>query len=121
MLRVQAVAVIGMALVATGAAAQDAAAGKALYEACSPCHKLAPASSELGPTLIGIVGRRAGTRDDFRYSRALRGAQIVWDETALDAFLADPQAFVAGTRMPFSGIPDRAARANLIAFLKTLR
>jgi len=68
-----------------------------------------------------IVGRRAGVGDDFRYSRALLGARIVWDEKALDAFLAEPQAFIAGTRMPFGGIPDRRERANLISYLGTLR
>ena len=114
------VAAIAALLMACDASAQDAASGKLLYEACAPCHGTAAASSELGPSLTGIVGRAAATREDFRYSRALRSAKIVWDESALDAFLADPQSFVAGTRMPFAGIPDKRERASLISYLATL-
>jgi cytochrome c len=121
MLRACAAAVTSAVLIATGAPAQGTGSGEALYEICAPCHKLEPTSSELGPTLIGVVGRKAGARGDFRYSRALLAAGIVWDEAALDAFLADPQAFIAGTRMPFSGIPDKTERANLISYLRTLR
>jgi cytochrome c len=108
-------------LVGCNAFAQDLTSGKAHYEACAPCHGTGPMSTELGPTLIGIIGRAAGSREDFRYSRALRAAKIVWDEPSLDAFLADPQAFIGGTRMPFAGMPDKAERTNLIAYLRTLR
>ena len=118
MLRLYAAAVA--MLIAQDAFAQDVTIGKALYEACTPCHGTGPASTELGPTLIGIVGRAAGAREDFRYSRALRSAKVVWDESTLDAFLADPQAFIAGTRMPFAGIPDKTERTNLISYLRTL-
>jgi cytochrome c len=67
------------------------------------------------------VGRAAGAREDFRYSRALRNARMVWDASTLDAFLADPQAFIVGTRMPFAGISDKVQRADLISYLSTLR
>jgi cytochrome c len=107
-------------LLACDAFAQDVTSGRALYEACTPCHGTGPASTELGPTLIGIVGRAAGAREDFRYSRALRSTKIVWNEPALDAFLADPQGFIVGTRMPFAGIPDKTERTNLISYLRTL-
>lgn len=119
MLRLYAAAVAVM-LMASDAFAQDVTRGKALYEACTPCHGTGAASTELGPTLIGIVGRAAGAREDFRYSRALRSAKIVWDESALDAFLADPHAFIIGTRMAFAGIPNKVERANLISYLRTL-
>ena len=108
-------------LIACDAFAQDVTRGKALYEACAPCHGTGVASTELGPTLIGIVGRAAGAREDFRYSRALRSVKIVWDKSTLDAFLANPQAFIVGTRMPFAGIPDKIERASLISYLRTLR
>jgi cytochrome c len=103
------------------AVAQDVTRGKALFEACAPCHQLGEASTELGPTLIGIVGRKAGARDDFRYSRALSGAQIVWDEATLDAFLTHPQALITGTRMPFAGLADKSERTDLISYLRTVR
>jgi len=114
-------AAIAALLFASAAFAQSVTSGKALYEACEPCHGTGAASTELGPSLIGIVGRAAGARADFRYSRALRGAKIVWDASTLDAFLADPQSVVAGTRMPFAGIPDRSDPASLISYLRALR
>lgn len=108
-------------LIAGDSSAEDLTSGKAIYEVCAPCHGTGAASTELGPTPSSIVGRAAGTRDDFRYSRALRSAKIIWDEATLDAFLADPQAFIVGTRMPFSGIPEKVERTNLISYLRTLR
>ena len=115
------VALMTCCLLLSPAAAQDVGRGKALYEACAPCHELGPASSEHGPSLIGVVGRRAGAANDFSYSRALLRAGIVWDEAQLDSYLSDPQASISGTRMPFSGIADAAERTDLIAYLKTLR
>ena len=120
MLRLYVVAVAAM-LFGREAFAQDVTSGKMLYEACSPCHGTGAASTELGPTMIGIVARTAAAREDFRYSRALRVTKCVWNEATLDAFLADPQVFVVGTRMPFAGIPDKSERANLISYLRTLR
>jgi cytochrome c len=110
-----------LALAIASAQAQDATRGKEVYETCIVCHKLQAQSTEDGPALIGIVGRKSGALDDFRYSRAIMRASIVWDETTLDAYLADPQGYVVGMRMPFGGIADRTERADLIAFLKTLR
>jgi cytochrome c len=54
----------------------------------------------------------------MRYSPALRSAEVIWSDETLDAWLADPQAFIPGTHMIFDGIPDDQARADLIAFLK---
>ena len=121
MIRAWVTGLLTFALTAVGADAQDAARGKAHFETCIVCHKLDPASSERGPSLIGIIGRRAGSLTDFRYSRAMQRADVVWSEETLDAYLAAPQASLPGTRMPFSGIVDKTERADVIAYLKTLR
>jgi cytochrome c len=78
-------------------------------------------SSGTGPTLKGIIGRKSGTVPGFRYSRAMKNAAITWDEVSIDRYLSNPQDVVPGNIMPFSGVPDAAQRANLIAYLKTLR
>jgi cytochrome c len=101
--------------------AQDAARGRQLFEQCAACHKVQAESDTDGPTLVGVLGRRSGTLPDFRYSRAMTRAALTWDERQLDAYLADPQAVVAGTRMAFPGLPDKPDRLDLIAYLKTLR
>jgi cytochrome c len=100
--------------------AQDAVRGKQLYSACSVCHATSN-DNGAGPGLLGIVGRKAGSAEGFRYSRAMKNAGIVWDDKTLDAYLSDPQKTIPGNQMPFSGIADPKDRADLIAYLKTLR
>ena len=117
------VIMVAMACVvlAPAASAQDVARGKELFEQCAACHKLQAVSSEDGPSLIGVVGRTSGAQPDFRYSRAMSRAGLVWDEQHLDAYLADPQNAVVGTRMAFGGLTEKSERLDVIAFLKTLR
>jgi cytochrome c len=113
----------GFALAAASAHADgDAARGAKLFEECAACHKLEPTGESVGPDLHGLFGRKAGEGADFRYSPALKRSGIAWNEQSIDKFIADPQAAVPGNRMPFAGIADAAARADLIAYLaKTFR
>ena len=94
----------------------DAARGEKRFEECVACHALEKGKESVGPDLHGVFGRKAG-ETDFRYSPALKRSGIVWSEQTIDTFIADPQAVVPGNRMPFAGIPDAAARADLIAYL----
>ena len=100
--------------------AQDASAGKAVFGQCQACHSV-DGNNGVGPSLKGVVGRKSGSEPGFRYSRAMSGAGITWDATALDAFIAEPQKKVPGTVMPFSGLPDAGQRASLVAYLQTLK
>ncbi len=114
---------IFVATIASGAPlahAQDATAGKAVFAQCTACHST-DGSNGVGPSLQGVVGRKAGTFAGFRYSRAMKAATITWDATTLDGYIADPQKALPGNVMPFSGIPDAKQRADLIAYLTTLR
>ena len=99
--------------------AQDVEKGKQAFAACAPCH--APDQNGVGPQLNGILNRPAGSVEGFRYSRAMKNSKIVWDEKSLDAYLAEPQQFVPGNLMPFSGIADAQKRSDLIAYLATLK
>ncbi len=92
----------------------------AAFGQCAVCHST-DGSLGTGPTLKGVFGRKAGSVAGFRYSRAMRAADIVWDESALDRYLTNPQEAVPGNIMPFSGIPESAQRAAVIAYLKTLK
>ena len=102
------------------ASAQDAAAGKQDFAQCSVCHST-DGTNGVGPSLQGIVGRKSGTFAGFRYSRAMKGADITWDDKTLDSYLADPQKAIPGNVMPFSGLADAKQRGDLIAYLKTLK
>ena len=93
----------------------------AVFERCLACHAGTEATKDLGPNLAGVVGRKAGSREDFRYSRALARSGITWDEASLDAFLKAPDQFVPGTRMPFEGLASDAERAAIVQYLKSLR
>lgn len=100
------------------AAGGDPANGARAFRACVACHSLEPGQHRTGPSLAGVLGRKAGTAEGFRrYSPVLKAAGIVWDEATLDAWIADPQAFIPGNRMAFRGLPDAQARADLIAYL----
>ena len=107
--------------IALPVAAQDAERGRALFQKCYACHNLSPPSGADGPALAGVVGRRAASLDDFRYSKPMGRANLSWDEGTLDRYLADPQAVVPGTRMAFDGLAQAADRADVIAYLKTLK
>jgi cytochrome c len=99
-------------------AAEDAAKGKAVFETCATCHSLEAGQNGVGPTLHGLFGRKSAT-EEFTYSPAMRRANITWTPELLNTYLTDPQSGVfRGNRMPFSGMPDAQARADLIAYLK---
>jgi len=93
---------------------------KEAFDQCAVCHST-DGSNGTGPTLKGVVGRQSGTVPGFRYSRAMRSAGITWDEKALDQYLSNPQEFVVGNIMPFSGVTDPGERANIIAYLRSLK
>jgi cytochrome c len=90
------------------------------YERCEVCHTGTELTKELGPSLAGVFGRAAGSREDFRYSRAMTRSGITWDESSLDAYLKAPDEAVPGTRMPFEGIASDAERTAIVEYLKTL-
>jgi phosphate transport system substrate-binding protein len=106
-----------MPSIVEAARAADAENGARVFRRCAACHEVEEPVNRIGPHLIGVVGRTAGTVPGFNYSTALAGSGIVWTEANLDAFLADPRGFVPGNRMLFAGVDDPEDRADLIAFL----
>lgn len=105
---------------AQNVAAGDAGKGETVFANCAPCHSTGT-NTIVGPGLAGIVGRASASTAGFRYSSAMKRANLVWNETTLDAFIADPQKVVPNNVMPFSGLADAQQRADLIAYLKTLK
>jgi cytochrome c len=99
---------------------QVASPKKEAFDQCAACHST-DGSNGTGPTLKGVYGRQSGTVAGFRYSRAMRGAGITWDEKTLDQYLSSPQEFIVGNIMPFSGVTDPGERASIIAYLRSLK
>jgi glucose/arabinose dehydrogenase len=113
------------AVSASSGQGDEASQGKIFFQQnCALCHAthLGPGNTILsgqGPSLVGIVGRHAGTSSSFNYTKALTGSGITWDAATLDRFLANPVAAVPGTSMPIP-VPSAEHRRSLIAYLSTL-
>jgi len=96
----------------------DPAAGEKVFNRCKACHSMAAGEHRVGPSLAGVVGRKAGSAEGFNYSDTMAESGVVWDESTLDAYLADPKGFMPGNRMVFPGLKDAGARADVIAYIK---
>lgn len=112
---------MGFLGLSTASYAQEAEKGAKVFKKCAACHAIDD-KNKIGPSLMGIVGRKAASMEGFKYSDAMlaKGAEgVVWDEATLAAYLPDPKAFVPGTKMAFAGLKTPEEVADLIAFLKT--
>lgn len=102
--------------------AGDAGKGRLVFLECQACHAVAPGGPDLvGPDLAGVYGRKAASLPGYEYSDALKASGIVWTSDELDAWLTGPSALVPGTKMAFVGIASPALRADVIAYLATLK
>ncbi|MEJ0005474.1 MAG: c-type cytochrome [Steroidobacteraceae bacterium] len=114
---------LGVLTAATAADPGDAAAGKTFFsQTCMQCHTADPAEGggEIGPSLIGLLGRTAGVGDSrFVYSPALKDSKLVWNPDTLDHFLTDPARAVPGTTMPIP-VPAKKDRDNLLAYFQAV-
>ena len=119
------VAIMGslwLAGIGTQAKAADPAAGKSVFNSyCSICHSVQPGKNMVGPSLFGVVGRKSGAVPGFRYSPANQSANITWDQAILDKYLQSPRSVIPGTIMTYAGLKDDSKRADLIAYLATLK
>ena len=113
----------GLLLTAVPANAADIAQGKAVAsQMCAMCHSLAKGGAPiLGPTLYGVVGRKAGSLPGFSYSDAMKQAGFAWTPDRLRAFLPAPSKAVPGTKMTFAGLKNPVQVEDVIAYLSTLK
>lgn len=104
------------------AQAEDAEAGSKVFKIqCSACHAAVAGKKGIGPSLFGVVGRAAGTVPDFRYTDANKNSGLTWDAATLDRYLQAPRQVVPGTAMAYAGLKNDTQRADLIAYLITLK
>ncbi|GGA46062.1 hypothetical protein GCM10011395_15380 [Sphingomonas psychrolutea] len=98
----------------------DAKKGEADFITCKTCHAIEAGVNKIGPSLHGVVGRKAGIIPGYTYSAANKNSGITWTEEKLFQYLEGPQRIVPGTKMSFAGWPtDPQKRADVIAYLKS--
>ena len=92
--------------------------GKAVFARCMACHDLNTGANRIGPSLKGVIGRKAGTYPGYAYSPAMKAKGAVWNAATLDSYLTAPTTYVPGNKMPLAPMTNAQDRANLIAYLQ---
>lgn len=102
-------------------ASADVAKGEKVFKKCLMCHSPEKdGANKIGPNLWNVMTRGKGTHEGFKYSAELASAGGQWTVEDLDAFIANPKAFMSGTKMTFAGLKRDSDRTNVIAYLATL-
>ena len=103
----------------------DAVRGKKVFNKCKACHSNKAGKHKIGPSLAGVIGRKAGTAKGFKRYKGLKGADWTWDEETLDDYLTNPKLFVKSRNKRKSAmmlkLKKKRDRDNVIAYLKTLK
>ncbi len=97
----------------------DVKKGKKVFKKCKACHVVNKEKNRVGPHLVNIVGRTAGSVEGFKYSKAMAGAGLDWTVENLSAYLAKPKDFLPGNKMAFAGLRKESQIADVIAYLES--
>jgi len=117
-LHVSAWSAAALALIAFVPSARAQDAGESVFKKyCAVCHSVEAGANKIGPSLHGIVGRKAGTAPNYSYTDANKNSGITWDEATLDEYLVDPRKKIPGTKMLFAGLKNPDDRKAVIAYL----
>ena len=92
--------------------------GKMVFKKCAACHSVSKSgSNKIGPALWGVIGRKAGSIGDYKYSKAMSEFGKTWDFETVNAFLIKPKDYVKGTKMAYVGLKKGKDRASIILYL----
>ena len=96
--------------------AQSNDLGKKVFKRCKSCHSFT--KNKIGPNLRNIFDQKAGAVEGFKYSKAMKNSDIIWNDCTLDDFLKKPKKYIKGTKMQFSGLKKESHRKALIEYLR---
>jgi len=112
----QIIIILSILMLTSVAHADNKVSGEKVFKRCVACHSFT--KTKIGPPLGNIFGKKAGSVNGFKYSKAMKNSDIVWNDCSLDSFLKKPRKYIKGTKMRFSGIKKRSHREALIKYLK---
>ena len=99
-------------------ASTNDAEGAKVFKKCAACHSISKGgANKIGPALWGVIGRKAGSIKDYKYSKALVAHGKVWSFEEMNGFLIKPKEWVKGTKMSFAGLKDAKQRAAVILYM----
>ena len=108
--------ILSVLLTISVAHADNKVSGERVFKKCVSCHSFT--KNKIGPNLSNIIDQKAGIVEGFKYSKAMKNSDIVWDDCSLDSFLKKPRKYIKGTKMRFSGLKKESHRKALIEYLK---
>ena len=96
----------------------SAAEGKKIFKKCTACHSIAKSGgNKIGPALWGVLGRKAGSVSDYKYSKAMVAYGKSWSFEEMNGFLTKPKDWIKGTKMSFAGLKNPKNRAAVILYM----
>lgn len=102
--------------------AGDVSRGAGVFSAeCVECHSVKAGKNKKGPSLFGVIGRKAASINDFIYSDAMRQSGITWTPDQITRYVANPKKVVPGGKMKYDGHINPQETEDLLAYLNTIR
>ena len=108
--------ILSVLVLTSVAYADNKVSGEKIFKRCVSCHSFT--KNKIGPNLSNIIDQKAGIVEGFKYSKAMKNSDIVWNDCSLDSFLKKPRKYIKGTKMRFSGLKKKSHRDALIKYLK---
>ena len=120
---VRAMLLAPLVIAGTAGAAGDAKRGADVFiEECGDCHSSVAGKNKKGPSLQGIMGRKAGTLSQYDgYSEAIKQTDWAWSPEKVDVYITQPRKVIPGGKMKYDGLDQASARADVIAYLLSLK
>ena len=99
-------------------ASTSASEGAKIFKKCTACHSVAEGgANKIGPALWGVLGRKAGSLEDYKYSKAMAAYGKSWSFEEMNGFLIKPKDWIKGTKMSFAGLKNEKERAAVILYM----
>ena len=99
-------------------ASTSAADGAKVFKKCAACHSISQGGgNKIGPALWGVLGRKAGSVSDYKYSKAMAAYGKPWSFEEMNGFLIKPKDWIKGTKMAFAGLKNAKERAAVILYM----